>query len=1010
MAPLTFLPSPAQERLWLLEQLRPGEPTYNMALAFRLTGALDVPALHRALRTVVDRHEVLRTTFAVRDDRLVQVVARDVPTALPVEPVDEATLRQRLAEEPALIFDLGRGPLFAARLFRLGAEEHVLLLRMHHIVFDAWSMSVLTHQLGLAYAGAELPAPAVQYADFAAWQRESHDASDQLAQWRAQLTGAPVPPRLPADRASAAPPGSHGFILPDDLTAELRTLARTEGATLFMVLLAGLAAVLGRYTRQDDMVVGTPVAGRDQPELEDLIGLFVNTLALRVRTSGNPTFRELLGRVREVCLHGYENADVPFQRVVEELRPERELLENPFFRVLFALHNTPAPVLELPGLTVRREPLPPLLVPFDLVVSIVDDGHTLTCRLDHGTPFGAARFAGHLGKLLAAAAADPDLPVAGLPVLTAAEHRDAVGGPVVSPPVRRCLHELVAEQAVLRPDAVAVTDGSACLRYGTLVERAGRLAGVLRLHGVGPEVLVGVCVDRSADLVVALLAVLTAGGAYLPLDPAHPDARLAHLASQADVLLAAPATATRLAGPFVVLDDWAIRPARSPSSGRTVPDNLAYVIHTSGSTGTPNGVLVTHTNVVRLLASCRPLFDVGPDDVWTLSHSFAFDFSVWELWGALTSGGRVVVVPREVAYSPTEFLALLGHERVTVLSQTPSAFAQLDQADTEAGTPELALRLVILGGEAVDPGDLRGWFARRGAERPTVVNMYGITETTVHVTHRPMAPGDEPGTSPIGVPLPDLRALVLDEAMNPLPVGVPGELYVGGLGLARGYLDQPGLTAARFRADPYGPPGGRLYRTGDLAWRSADGSLEFAGRTDEQVKLRGYRIEPGEVRAALLAHPDVDAAAVVLREDGARRLVGYVVGRAEPATLRAFLADRLPEHMVPGALVPLDRLPLTHNGKLDRAALPDPDASRPALPVSLTPARTPVEEALTTIWAEVFELTEVGVHDDFLELGGHSQLAVRLCNRIRDRLGVELPVRAVFEHPTIAELGRLVNP
>ncbi|MEW5931541.1 MAG: amino acid adenylation domain-containing protein, partial [Gemmatimonadota bacterium] len=913
-APLSF----AQQRLWFIHQLDPRSSAYNMPFALRLRGPLDVGALRGSLAGVVRRHEALRTVFADRGGEAVQVVLPcvRVPFAvldlvgLPPE-ARRAEAARREAEEARLPFDLARGPLLRVLLVRLAPEEWTLCFTVHHVVGDGWSMGVLTREVSALYAGSPLPELEVQYTDFAAWQRawlSGERLEAQLRWWREKLDGAPPLLELPTDRPRGGAPGvaetAQPFALPAEATQGLRALGRREGATLFMALLAGWQALLGRWSGQEDLVVGTAVANRTRAELEGLVGFFVNSLALRGDLSGDPGFRGLLARVRETALGAYAHQDLPFERLVEELAPERSLAHNPLFQVMFALQNQEVGPLTLGP--VEMEPLERggLGAKFDVRVTLAEAGERiegqLLYRADLFEGATVARMAEHFRLLLESAVADPDRRVGALPLLTPAERELVVArwsGTEAAVHPERCVHELFAEQAARTPDAPAVSFGDETLSYAGLDRRANRLAHALAALGVGPEVPVALCLERSAELVVAVLGVLKAGGAYVPLDPAYPAERLARTLADcgAPVLVTLERHLDALPGGgarVLCLDrDAALLDGRPehPPAVDAAPGGLAYVIYTSGSTGRPKGVLVPHAQVVRLFLATRAWFAFDERDVWTLFHSYAFDFSVWEMWGALLHGGQLVVVPLDTARDPDAFRALLERERVTVLNQTPSAFKQLMAADERAGDGAgPPLRYVVLGGEALEPAGLRPWTRRHGYERPRLVNMYGITETTVHVTCRPIAREDvEAGTaSPVGVPIPDLRVYVLSAAGEPAPVGVPGEMYVGGAGVARGYLGRPELTSERFVPDGLsGEPGARLYRSGDRARWIAAGELEYLGRIDAQVKVRGFRVEPGEVEAVLAEHPEVREAVVAVREDapGDRRLVAYVVPGREPA-------------------------------------------------------------------------------------------------------------------------------
>ncbi|HEX2091511.1 MAG TPA: amino acid adenylation domain-containing protein [Longimicrobiaceae bacterium] len=1042
-------PSFAQERLWLVQQIDGASAPYHVFRAFRIRGVLDPGVLEQAFGEVVRRHETLRTTFREVDGQPVQVIAEFAGFAIPVEACStpgeaerEALLRRYAAAEAERPFDLSSGPLFRVGLVRLQPEEHVLLLCMHHIVSDAWSLGLLYREVSALYAAfreggaSPLPELRVQYSDYARWSRrrlQSGALDRQLSYWRERLAGAPALLDLPVDHPRPAVQSYRGartrFVISRELLGRLEELGRSERATLYMVLLAAFQVLLSRYSRSEDVVVGTSIAGRTRQEVEALVGFFANTLALRTDLSGDPGFRELLRRVRTVTLDAYEHQEVPFEKLVEDLQPERSLAYNPIFQAFFALQNAPGEELRLHGLGVEAMEIERTTAKFDLslLLSPIDGG--LEGILEYSTalfePATVSRMATHLAVLLEAAAADPGRPISLLPIVRAAEREMLVrewSGAGAGHPATGTLHEGFERRARACPDTVAVTCEGDSLDYGELNARANRLARRLRALGVGPEARVGLCAERSTGLVVGVLAVLKAGGAYVPLDPAYPPERLAYMARDSGIRVLVVQSALRDRVPcegveVVVLEDV---PADAPAEDlcvATSPENLAYVIYTSGSTGRPKGVGVTHGNVLRLFECTQGAFGFGETDVWTLFHSYAFDFSVWEIWGALLYGGRLVVVPWAVSRDPATFHALLAAERVTVLSQTPTAFRALADADEAEVEPLSRLRLVVFGGEALSYESLRGWLDRYGPRRPRLVNMYGITETTVHVTWHTVTGAELRRAavgSGIGVPIPDLRAYVLDPAGNPAPVGVPGELHVGGAGVARGYLGRPELTAERFVPDPFsGEAGARLYRSGDLARWRGDGTLEYLGRIDQQVKVRGFRIEPAEIESALLAHPGVAAAVVVVRgEAGGAALVAYLVPAGDapsPSALRDALRRQLPEHMVPAAFVVIDRIPRTANGKVDRRALPAPEAADAGTGCAPAAPRTPVEEVLAGIWAEVLRLDRVGVDESFFAIGGHSLRATQVVARIREVFGVGVPLRSLFEGATVAELAAQVE-
>ncbi|MEV4257412.1 amino acid adenylation domain-containing protein, partial [Spirillospora sp. NPDC049652] len=1025
----------AQQRLWFLNRFDRASATFNMPVALRLHGPLDPAALEAALADVVTRHEALRTVFPEVAGTPRQLVL-DPSAARPRLPVADTTpdaLPLALAAIVGQGFDLSAEPPLRAALFRLSADEHVVLLVLHHIAGDGWSMAPLARDVLTAYvsrvsgdAPSWAPLP-VQYADYTLWQRSllgsEDDASSlvasQIAFWKSALDGLPEELALPADRPRRAEASYRGgtftFELDAGLHGALLGLARESGASLFMVMQAAFAALLTRLGAGTDIPVGSPIAGRTDEALDDLVGMFVNMLVLRTDTSGNPSFRELVARVREIDLAAYANQDVPFERLVDVLNPARSMARHPLFQVALSFQNNPEATLELDGLTGGPVDLPLGTAKYDLSLYLqerADDSGSpagisaaLEYALDLFDPDTAAGLAARFERFLREVVDAPDEPISTAEILDRSERRTLLrkwaGGSAVPAAAaeRTTIPALFEAQVASRPGAVAVTFEGRSWTYADVNAAANRLARHLAAQGAGPETFVALELPRSADLVIGVLAVLKTGAAYVPIDPDYPVDRIAYMVEDA-----APVLTVRS---IEVEGDYS---SENLDDVHVSPDNPAYVIYTSGSTGRPKGVVVPHQNVVRLLRSTEPWFSFGPDDVWTLFHSYAFDFSVWELWGSLLYGGRLVVVPYLTSRSPDEFLKLLAAERVTVLNQTPSAFYQLMAADRENPGTDLALRYVVFGGEALELGRLDDWYSRHDEAAPTLVNMYGITETTVHVSylaldreHAATAPG-----SLIGVGIPDLRVYVLDERLQPVPAGVVGELYVAGAGLARGYLNRPGLTAERFVADPFGKSGERMYRTGDLGrWRK-DGTLEYLGRADQQVQLRGFRIELGEVESALVRHETVADAAVVLRDE---KLIAYAVPSTpglelDASELRRFVNATLPDHMVPATVVTLDALPLTSNGKLDRKALPAPDFH--AKTDSRAP-RTPEEETLTALYAEVLGLEKVGIDDGFFDLGGDSIIAIQLVSRARQQ-GLVISPRDVFQHQTVVELAAVAQP
>ncbi|MFI9841242.1 amino acid adenylation domain-containing protein [Nonomuraea sp. NPDC051941] len=1011
-APLPL--SYAQRRLWFLDQLVPGRTDYLVVTALRLRGPLNVTALSSALAAVTGRHEVLRTRYVTgRDGDPVQVVDPLPAPRLEVQRRDpDEVLAERLSEP----VDLATGPVFRADLVRAGADDHVLILRTHHIATDGWSSGVLAADLAAAYRGERLPDPPVQYADYAHWQHRTYSGphlARELDYWSGRLSGL-EPTELPADRPRPAvhhPRGAaHGFTVPPALAARLAELGRRHGATPFMTFLTGFFALLARHTGGTDLSVGTPVSGRDTPETHDLVGFFVNTIVLRADLSADPTFEALLQQVRERATEAYAHAGLPFERLVEELVPDRDLSRNPLFQILFAYRDEGEERFRLPGLEVTPWPVPGRTSKFDLTMELTrraDGG--LDGLVEYATalfdPAGVERLVTSFLRLLNSAAANPGGPVADLAILDEADSRALARlaeGPA-RPRGAAGIPELIAAQAGRTPDAVAVLSGFGRLTYRELDARAERLARRLRAAGLRRDDVVGVCLPRRPDLVVAMLAVHRAGAAVLPLDPEHPADRSNWMLadSGARLLIAdpgSPLTGPPLVTPAAEEGDDAPEAAARP----TDPDTLAYVIYTSGSTGRPKGVGVPHRGILNRVLWAVETFGFSAADRMLQKTAITFDAAMWEVFAPLVSGGAVVLAPPGVERDPAAMVEAVRADAVTILQAVPSMWRPL--ADEPGLRDRGSLRLLLSAGEPL-PGELAD---RLPAQ---VVNTYGPTECSIDVTAWPYARGTAEGTVPIGLPLDNTRVHVLGPRSEPVPLGVPGELCVAGDGLARGYLGQPRRTAESFVPDPYGPPGSRLYRTGDVVRRDADGVLHFLGRKDHQVKIRGVRVEPGEVEAVLSEHDAVAAAVVVAGPgaDGQPRLIGYVVPKgampAEPE-LRAHLLARLPAPYVPSVFVELDRIPLTSTGKTDRNALPAPDESRQGR--TLVPPATEAEKAVARVWADVLNLDEIGATEDFFALGGHSLLAARVTAGLLAECGVRLPVRAVFEARTVAELaGRL---
>jgi amino acid adenylation domain-containing protein/non-ribosomal peptide synthase protein (TIGR01720 family) len=1026
--------SSAQQRLWFLDRWGASGGLYNIAEAFRLEGPVDVERLNQAIEAVVRRHEVLRTRFAAKDGRPGAIVeeppARDLVDVVDLHdvPPEERTrcaerARRDLAQRP---FDLGRTPLLRIALIRTDDRVAELAIALPHIISDAWSIGVLLREVSVGYRDGERsasPPLAIQYRDFAAWQRKqlaTPRMAEDLRFWREQLAGVPVLD-LPGDRPRPDVRDPAGALVsvgvPRPLKEALGRLGRAESVTAFMLMLAAFQALLHRYTGSEDIPVGTVISQRHRPELEALIGLFVNTLVLRTDLRGDPPFRELLARVRDVAVQAYAHQDVPFDRLIDELNPARDLRRTPLCQVMFVDQRALDTAFVLDGVRVTPLGADNGGAKFDLTIIVTQSPDALTISAEYATAIFDAgtieRLLGHYRCLLEGIVEAPGRRLSELPLVGAEERRAllaAWAGPPMGAEAATDLVTAFGRAAAAHGPRVAVEVGGRQLTYAELDEVSTQLARHLRGLGVGAEVCVGVCVEPSIELVVAIVGVLKAGGAYVALDPTLPDARLAYMTADARVGIVVTGAGLESRGAVfgraqvVSLGDAAWRATSTAALGEAIdPEQLAYVLYTSGSTGAPKGVGVTHGNVTRLFAVTQEWGGFSADDVWTLAHSYGFDFSVWEMWGALLFGGRLVVVPYWVRRSPEELYEVLRTSGVTVLNQTPSAFRQLRRAG--GGWRDLAVRLVICGGEELRYPELAEW-ATTGVR---LVNMYGITETTVHVTRCEVGAAEVSGARGrvIGRPLGDMRMYVLDGAMQPVPQGVVGELYVGGRGVARGYMGRAALTASRFVPDPYGgEAGGRLYRTGDLVRYIGEGEFTYVGRADRQVKIWGQRLELGEVEAALVVAGAREA--VVDHQvdgEGVERLVAYVVGDAQAVdTLRTTLAARLPAYMVPAAYVWLERLPLTAHGKVDRRALPAPSTARPALATRYRAPRTAAEAALVAVWQTVLGVEAVGIDDSFFSLGGDSIRSLQV-QALAERRGVRFTLEQLFRHPTVVTLA-----
>jgi amino acid adenylation domain-containing protein len=1041
-APLSF----SQQRLWFLDQLYQGSSSYNIPGALYLKGALDVMALQETLNEILRRHEALRTAFVTVDGQPMQVIAPKLTWKLPILNLEHLSGKdwerevQRLStEEAKKTFDLAQAPLIRSTLLRLGEEEHVFLLTMHHIISDGWSLGVLMRELATLYAAfsssqaSPLPELPIQYADFAVWQRDRLQGEllkTQLNYWKQQLSGDLPILQLPTDRPRPTVASFTGtkqyFTLSKTLTEALNKLSQQEEVTLYMTLLAAFNTLLYRYTEQDDILVGSSIANRNRAELEGLLGLFVNTLVLRNDLSGNPSFRELLSRVRGVTLDAYAHQDLPFEKLIEELQPERDLSRNPLFQVMFVLQNTPMPVQEVSGLTLRALEVDSGMAMFDIFLSIAESQEGLTGFLEYNTDLldsvTITRLIENFQTLLEGIVTNPNQKISELPLLTANEREQLLvewNDTCSDYPQDASLHELFEQQIGQLPDALALIGPSEQLTYRQLNQRVNQLAHYLQTLGVTTETLVAICLERSVEMVVGILAILKAGGAYIPLDPNYPRDRIAFMLSdsQASVLLTQQnilEKLPKLSAKTVCLDihkDAIAQQSQENPVSTSTADNLAYVIYTSGSTGTPKGVLGTHRGTVNGLHWLWKTYPFEADEVCCQKTAISFVDSVWEIFAPLLKGIPTVIITDSIVKDPQLFLETLGNHNVTRVVLVPSLLRVLLDTYGHLTKNLSKLKFWITSGEALSL-DLARTF-QEFMPSAKLINLYGSSEVSANVTYYDTRLLPEKSTSvPIGRPIDNTQTYVLDRHLQLTPVGVVGELYIGGDGLAKGYLNRPELTQERFIDNPF-VPGTKLYKTGDLVRYRNNGNLEYLGRHDDQIKIRGFRIELGEIEAAITKHPAVREAVVIAHDNAQndKRLIAYVVTDEQNLVpqLSSYLQEKLPDYMVPSAFVVLAAIPLTPNGKVDTRSLPTDNLIRPNSTKSFVAPRNFTELALAKIWENLLDVSPIGVKDNFFDLGGHSFLAVRLMAQIYERFGNNLPLSTLFENATIEKLGKIVS-
>ncbi|WP_377863492.1 amino acid adenylation domain-containing protein [Bacillus sp. R86525] len=1043
--PLSF----AQNRLWFMEQLKPGNSFYNIQDVRKITGPLNLKALEKSIQEIVNRHAGLRTTFAEENEQPVQIITDQMKLPFRVINLCSSTKDESEKEAEKIIYDDASTPfdlskcLIRATVIHHSSEEYILILSMHHIISDGWSMGILFKEMEVLYEAfcndqpSPLPDLNCQYSDYSIWQHDQFQEEklqNDLLYWKNQLKNAPNLIELPTDFSRPAIQNYKGslysFWLSGADIEELEMICQENGSTLFMGLLTIYNILLHRYTGQEDIIVGTVTANRNSIELEEIIGFFVNTLPIRNDLSNDPTFEELLMKVRNSCLGAYAHQEVPFEMLVDQLKPERNLSYTPIVQTLCILQSA-SDTLQLPGLKVSRVEVDYDTAKFDLTFAFEKDADGMQCHIEFNNEIFTENTIVKLTKsfqnILKSSVATPNKRISELQIISKRDRKKVVETWNEKNDINYsnlCIHEWFEKQVENRPDSIAIVSTKESISYQQLNERANQLAHFLRENGVTTEVKVGICVERTIEMLVGIIGILKAGGTYVPIDSNYPEERKQYILqdSNAQLLL----TNEHLVDSFhedleieilTFEKDRKIIKQKSTSNIKNIsnPSNLAYIIYTSGSTGKPKGVMVSHSNVTRLFLNTEKCYQFNSDDKWTLFHSFAFDFSVWEIWGALLYGGQLVIVPYWTARSIDEFYELVAKQKITVLNQTPSAFYQFIEADKELNM-ELSLRTVIFGGESLETNKLNNWFNKHGDCKPALVNMYGITETTVHVTHQPINHSQTNEKNMIGKRISDLELYILDENMEPVPIGVVGEIHVGGAGVARGYNNRPRLTAEKFVPNIFSKEkGSRLYKTGDLARFLDSGGLEYLGRIDHQVKIRGFRIELEEIQRVMEEYPLIQQTVVVVHtnEDNDIRIVAYFTlenGQSlDLGALKDYLKNIIPNYMIPSWFIEMKKFPLSQNGKIDKKRLPNPSNETRISKHEMVLPRTEIEMMLSDIWKETLKISKVSVKDNFFELGGNSFSAIQFIRKVEALLGKTVSTAAIFQYPTIEGIAKMLE-